>query len=316
MKSRHLVGLALAAMSLGASIWAADLEAGTKPDAETVVVRQGNAVIRLIDVDAYAENIPAEQRGAFFADPQRVERVLRNMLANRQMANEARESGLDKDPLVAAQVQAASERVLATVRSDQLNAEYRRNVPDLEPLARERYTANPADFAVLKTIDVRHILISTKDRSEAEAEAKAKNLYEHLLKSPQDFDAYVMEYSDDNSKTANRGLIQNADSDRLVGEFRAAAATLTKDGEILPPVKTPYGFHIIQAVKITPSHTRSFAEAREELIAKLQKDYVSRKVQDHIDGLRGNELVPDMDIVKSLTTRYAEHPASSSSIAK
>lgn len=283
------------------------------PKGDEVVVRQGTAVLSLTDVDAYAQTVPQGGAAQLFASPSRVEQVLLNLLQTRQLADEARKAGLNDDPVIAAEVRQAGDGALAAARVADLRQHFTDTMPNMDELAHERYLANPSSFDLPKQVDVKHILIGTKDRSEGEAKALADKLYSELKANPSGFDADVEKYSDDPSKKNNHGLIENATSDGLVKPFRDAANSLGKVGQILPPVKSQFGYHIIEAVKITPAKTRSFEEVRPQLIAQLQKDYVNRKVRDHVDGLRGNKLEPNMDLVKSLTTRYATSPAAAAS---
>jgi parvulin-like peptidyl-prolyl isomerase len=155
-------------------------------------------------------------------------------------------------------------------------------------------------------VDVKHILIGTKQRSEADAKALADKLYAELKQNPAAFDADVEKYSDDPSKAKNHGLIPDATSPSYVAEFRGAAGKLHKVGEISSPVKSQFGYHILKAVKIVPAQPRSFDQVRAPLVQKLRADYIAQKVQDHIDGVRSRALDADPDLVASLRTRYAK----------
>lgn len=308
-----IVAAGLVALSCGGvSAFATGRDVSAPADHQ-VVVRQGTAALTLTDVDAYAHTVPQGGAAQLFASPNRVEQVLLNLLQTRQLADEARKAGLDKDRVIAAEMQQASDGALAAARIAALKQHFTDTMPNMDELAHERYLANPSSFDLPKQVDVKHILIGTKDRSEGEAKALADKLYSELKANPSGFDADVEKYSDDPSKKNNHGLIENATSDGLVKPFRDAANSLSKVGQVLPPVKSQFGYHIIEAVKITPAKTRSFEEVRPELITQLQNDYVARKVRDHVDGLRGNKLEPNMDLVKSLTTRYATSPAAAAS---
>jgi parvulin-like peptidyl-prolyl isomerase len=282
--------------------------------ATSVIASQGGSEVTLRDVDAYAQDIPADKRADVFASPERIETVLRGLLMTKQLAAEARKQGMDKNPLIQAQMQLAAERALAKAHSDALGKQYLAAAPDLEELAHERYLANPRAYDLPAKVDVKHILFGTKTHTDGDAKALADKIYAQLEKSPGDFDADVMKYSDDPSKTKNQGLIHDATSDHLVQEFREAAGKLTKVGEILPPFKTPYGYHIIKAIRIDPAKPRSFAEVHDALIAKIRKDYVAQKVQDHLDELRSRKIDADPDLVASLRTRYGNPSAGTARI--
>ncbi len=155
---------------------------------DSVVVSQGGAQVTLQDVDGLAEALPWDQRAAVFSDPHRIERILRELLLTKQLVNDAKADGLDQDPIVRAGMELASRQALAKARVQAFTEATQQSVPDLTELAHERYLAKPEEFAVPARTDVKHILIGTKDRSDAEAKALAEKIYAALLKNPSEFD--------------------------------------------------------------------------------------------------------------------------------
>lgn len=271
----------------------------------TVVVSQGNAHVTLRDVDGFAEALPWDKRAAVFNSPQRIERILRNLLVTKQLSNEAEAQGLDKDPMVQAGMELASKQALAKAQVQSFTAKTQQSVPDMTELARERYLANPDSFTTPASTDVKHILISTKDRSDAEAKALAEKIHASLVKDPTKFDEDVAKYSDDDSKNNNHGLIPDATSGQYVENFGKAAKELKKVGQISEPVKTEYGYHILKAVKFHPASKRTFEQVRDGLVKQLKDQWVEKQVANHVDGLKSKELEPNPDMIASLRTRYA-----------
>lgn len=303
---RHLVFI-IASVLLTTPALADNAETRTSDaDSSRVVVSQGGVDLTLSDVDGYAMSIPADKRAAVFNDPESIESILRGMLVTKQLAREARQLELQKQADVQAQLERAKELVLSKARTEALRTDTENNVPDMTELASERYMANPTAFDVPAEVDVKHILVSTDDRNDADARAIADKLYANLIKHPEQFDADVEKYSDDKSKGRNHGLIENANSSRLVQEFRAAASNLTKVGEIVGPIKTAYGYHIIKAVKLVPAQPRSFAQVKTGLIEKMRRQWIAETVQHHIDALRSDTLDADPDLVAALRSRYLE----------
>lgn len=272
---------------------------------QSVVVGQGEAEITLLEVDAYGRHFPEEERGHLFDDPHRIEDVLHTLLTREQIALEAREMGLDKDPIVQAQIRQAADTVLAQLRLQALRTDIESKLPDLTQLASERYRANPSDYAVASSVDVKHILVGIDERTEDEAKALADKLHAELKADPSKFGAYVDKYSDDKSKTRNHGLIPDATSEGLVKPFRDAAATLRQVGDMSAPIETKFGYHILKLVKVTPAHQQSFEEVRDDLVAKLQREYVAKKMQAYKDGVRSTPLRDiNPDLLQALRTRY------------
>jgi len=104
---------------------------------DTVVARQGTVVLTMADIDAFAARIDERQRPGFFNSPKRIETLVQNLLAQRQLATEATKEGLEKDPSVQAQIRIANEEILSKARVDQLRASLK--MPDFEQRAHEEY---------------------------------------------------------------------------------------------------------------------------------------------------------------------------------
>lgn len=118
--------------------------------------------------------------------------------------------------------------------------------------------ANADQFKQPETRDVRHIL--TKTRAEAE-EVRAL-----LGADPSDADwkKLARKYSEDPGSKDNGGALGAVQKGRMVPEFEKAAWALDVD-EISQPVKSQFGWHVIQVTGITPATTQTFEEAKERI---------------------------------------------------
>ncbi|HET6633006.1 MAG TPA: peptidylprolyl isomerase [Rhodanobacteraceae bacterium] len=284
--------------------------------AAAVVASQGGVSVTLADVDAFALTVPEDKRAQLFVSPERIKNIVNNLLAQKQLLKEARELKLQDDPETAARMEQAANAVLVKARVAALQHKFESEMPDLTALAHERYLANPAAYTVPAERDVKHILIGTKHRSDAEAKALAERLYKQLQADPSKFDEDMAKYSDDAGKDSNGGIITDATSTRYVRPFREAAGKLDDVGQLSPPVKSQFGYHIIKLVKYTPARARSFEEVRDAMVEKLQKNYVAKKVQHHLDVVRNRSIDVNAPVVRSLLTRYADAPAAADSAAK
>jgi parvulin-like peptidyl-prolyl isomerase len=267
-----------------------------------IVARQNGVVVSLADVDAYAQKIPESDRPGFFDSPKRIESMIMSLLLQKQLAEEARKEKLDADAGVKVQIQQATDDTLARVAMEH----YRQTLklPDFKALAQEYYLSHKDEFAVRGAVDVKHVLVSTKDRSDAEAKARIGEVMAAARAHPDQFDALVEKYSDDPSKADNHGLIQDAASAKMVAPFAQAAGALKKPGELSPVTKTDYGYHVLQLVARKPDTQRSFAEIQEGLIEKLRHEYIERESADHTSKLRGAPLDADSELVASIRSRF------------
>lgn len=134
-----------------------------------------------------------------------------------------------------------------------------------------------------KTITARHILVSD--------EKTAKKVKERLDKG-EDFATVAKEVSTDTATAKKGGDLGELDPDQLDRTFVVAAYKL-KENEISDPVKTDYGYHIIQVTKITKKdNVKSFDKMKSELKDKVKKSKLdSDTVQKAVD-----EAVKDADV--------------------
>ncbi|MBG9941621.1 peptidylprolyl isomerase [Brevibacillus formosus] len=132
-----------------------------------------------------------------------------------------------------------------------------------------KQTYDQMDKASRTVASVRHILISTEKRTPEEA-LKISNDLVARLKKGEDFAKLATEFTDDPGSKESGGLYENADVTQWVPEFKEASLT-QKVGEVGPPVKTNFGYHII---KVENRKEKTFDEMKEQLRASsLEKAY-------------------------------------------
>lgn len=269
---------------------------------DTLVVSQGTARLTLGDVDGFVQKIPEKDRANFMYSSKRVETMLTNLLTNQQLANEARELHIDQDPVVQAQIRVAIDDILAGQRLVRLTSEIK--VPHLEQLAKEEYQAAKTSYRTPLRVDVEHVLVGTKSRSDAEAQKIISEVEREAKANPSQFQTLVEKYSDDGSKTNNKGLMTDASSPRYDPAFAGAASELKTVGEISPVVKSSFGYHVLKLVKRTEGKQLAYDEVRQQILDKLTANYIAKQRQDHMDELRNRKMDADPDAVASLRMRY------------
>ncbi|UVE17387.1 peptidylprolyl isomerase [Pseudomonas sp. LS44] len=118
----------------------------------------------------------------------------------------------------------------------------------------------PGGFIILKMVEkrgggtqvrdevhVRHILIKPSEiRSEDEAKRLVERLYERIV-AGEDFAELAKRYSEDPGSALNGGDLNWIDPNALVPAFREVM-TNTASGELSPPFKSPYGWHVLQVI--------------------------------------------------------------------
>jgi parvulin-like peptidyl-prolyl isomerase len=147
-------------------------------------------------------------------------------------------------------------------------------VTDLEVKA--YYDSHSSVYTQPETRVVRHILVKDK--------TLADKLYSQL-KGGADFATLAKKYSQDpGSKT--QGGVLTISRGQTVPPFDKVAFQL-KTGELSKPVKTQYGWHIIQAQKdATKSKTTPFTQVKAAIRQQLLQTKRSSELQTWLEGLK------------------------------
>jgi foldase protein PrsA len=145
------------------------------------------------------------------------------------------------------------------------------------------YSANQSQFGTPESREVRHILISEKNKDGsvdyAASKAKADDVYAQL-KAGADFAALVKKYSADTASVPDGGKYV-VERGKTVPEFEKTSFAL-KTHELSKPVKTQYGYHLIEALADTKPAT-PFEKVRPEVKAALLQQKRNEEVQKWVE---------------------------------
>lgn len=140
-----------------------------------------------------------------------------------------------------------------------------------EEALREYYEQIKEKYQTPERRKARHILVTSGDGlDEAAAEKKAAELTEKI-KSGADFAQLAKEHSKDPGSAAQGGDLGWAERGMFVGPFEEALFSMSA-GEVRGPIKTQFGYHIIQLDQVEQGHQRSFEDARAELEDEYRKE--------------------------------------------
>jgi parvulin-like peptidyl-prolyl isomerase len=164
--------------------------------------------------------------------------------------------------------QILSEKIFAKVTSDVQVTDQ-----EIEKYYEER---KATQYSQPESRDVRHILVKTK--------AKADEL-EAQLKDGADFGALAKKFSEDTGSKATGGKL-TISRGQTVKEFDAEAFSLKKN-EISEPVKTQFGFHIIQALgDVKPAKVTPLKDVKDAIEGELKQTKKNKEMTDWIEDLK------------------------------
>jgi len=125
-----------------------------------------------------------------------------------------------------------------------------------------------------------HVLITVKSDAKEEekkaAEQKAKQIAEAVRKNPKSFADVAKKESQDPGSAPQGGDLGFFSRGAMVKPFEDAAFAAKKD-EIVGPVQSEFGWHVIQVTDIKPAKVKSLAEATPEIEAGIRKGAAQRR---------------------------------------
>ena len=136
---------------------------------------------------------------------------------------------------------------------------------------------------------VKHILITTDNRTPAEAEKLANEVYAKI-QSGMSYAAAAAQYSEDPGSKAAGGVVDGYQAGVFGKAFDDAVANAK--GQVSKPVKTDFGYHIISATA-QAVNVPSFEAEKARLTAEVIKSKNANVYADAINSL--NELVVGAD---------------------
>lgn len=154
-----------------------------------------------------------------------------------------------------------------------------------ESVLESAYEDYKAGFASDETRSTRHILLSTNDgEDEQDQLSKAEELVAQL-RAGADFAVLAEANSQDPGSASNGGSLGNVERGEMVAEFDEATFAL-EVGAISDPVKSPFGYHIIQVEKINATEPEPFAAMRFQLLEDEQFLQAEARVVELAEQLR------------------------------
>lgn len=196
-----------------------------------------------------------------------------------QVGEQARSSGQDLSD------QKAYEQALKQndITEDELREDIRENLPVQKVQERVAGGAEPTDEEIQKYYEqnkeaqfttpeqrcVRHILFN-KDQKQKAEEVKQQ------LENGGDFAALAKEYSQDPGSAEKGGDLGCLGKGETVPEFEKAAFG-AEQGEIVGPVQTEFGYHLLEVTDIKPVQARSLDEVESQIRSQLSTEQQSEE---------------------------------------
>lgn len=138
---------------------------------------------------------------------------------------------------------------------------------------RADYDSHAAEYSREEEVQARHILLQTDgDRTLAQARAEIEAI-RRRIEGGEDFAAIARTVSEDPGSGANGGDLGFFGRGRMTPEFERAAFE-ARPGQLVGPIETPFGVHLIEVTDRREGGKVPFEEVRESVRARLASERV------------------------------------------
>ena len=211
--------------------------------------------------------------------------LLDSVVVNRMLIQAAYEKGIDQSEELARIVVANQDKFLIDVLAEKKIAE-----PSKPTEAELKDFWNKLEYKVKAS----HILVDSEDTARALLER---------VQNGESFEKLAFEYSKDPSAQKNKGDLGYFTWGQMVDEFQKAVWAM-EPGEVSPPVKTQFGYHIIKVVDRLPNEYREDFETMKPTIRQqLTERKRNEHGQEYIESLRAKYSIR----VDTATCEYLLH---------
>jgi len=141
----------------------------------------------------------------------------------------------------------------------------------------EAYDIYKQRQAALVEKTIAHILITPDNYSDSEAKKLLNGLKDRIA-AGESFEALAKEFSEDTGSSDFGGDLGAFSEGMFVAEFDDAVKGMSAAGDVVGPVKTDFGFHLIKLTKLGSPMVAPFAAME----AELRNTVVGRKASDEM----------------------------------
>lgn len=130
-----------------------------------------------------------------------------------------------------------------------------------------------------------HILLTVEDDADDAEVAEQAAALAQRAREGEDFAALAEEFSDDPGSSETGGDLGWIEQNGVMTQAFEDRLFELESGAVSDPVRTGFGYHVIQLREIEPSTGKSFEEAREELAEEARSEMAERQYLDAADEL-------------------------------
>lgn len=184
-----------------------------------------------------------------------------------------------------------------------LSPESYKNIKASEDDIKTFYEQNLQRFSTPEERRASHILIAVNnEKTDADAKKEADEIYKQLQADPSKFAQLAKSKSADPGSARQGGDLGFFPKGMMVPEFDNAVFS-GKKGDLIAPVKTQFGYHIIKIVDVKPAQAKPLKEVRAEIEALYQQQAAIRAFAEDADNF-SNMVYEQSESLQPVAERF------------
>lgn len=281
-----IIMIMVAVILMAVSVWAAEKSSSrdrsiTADIQNEVVARVGDRVITLKEFNQIMQrgNQKPDQKLLPLHKKAYLERLVQSIL----IYEEAKRLRLQEHPEVSAKIEDAISQVLV--------AEYIRlfvvdKIKVEESEVKAYWESRPQEFTTPLQVRARHLLVAVSGSADSENRAfkRAQDILSRI-QAGEDFAMLATELSEDIATKEKGGDLGYFVKGKMSPEFEAAAFA-AKVGEVVGPVRTTFGYHLIKVEDIREPILRPFEVVRQSIHSRLVRDRQQSLMDALLKGIK------------------------------
>ena len=225
---------------------------------DKVIAKIGGETVRESDIEQGLQSATPQQRQQMESTPDGRKQYIKSFLEFRLLVAKGRKEGLQNTESYKKKLAFSADQVIASELMAKDAETLKKQLQMSDADIKGYYDAHQDKFqTTADTYSARHILVRAKANAEdkeglSDADAKAKVAkIQAELKAGKKLQDLAKDYSDDPGSKNNGGLYENFPAEQMVPEFGNAVKTQAI-GVAGEPVRTQFGYHIIEVTARTP----------------------------------------------------------------
>lgn len=184
-----------------------------------------------------------------------------------------------------------------------LSPESYKNIKASEDDIKTFYEQNLQRFSTPEERRASHILIAVNnEKTDADAKKEADEIYKQLQADPSKFAQLAKSKSADPGSARQGGDLGFFQKGMMVPEFDNAVFS-GKKGDLIAPVKTQFGYHIIKIVDVKPAQAKPLKEVRAEIEALYQQQAAIRAFAEDAENF-SNMVYEQSESLQPVAERF------------